>query len=192
MKYMNLGCGSNRPDSKEWVNVDDIYAIFPNPGCPERINLSNESNYANCDVRKGFGDLFSDGEFDGILASHILEHFTLNESLFVLEECRRVLKSGGILRISLPDPVKFYVGTLEGKKDWGEHFPHEGEMSFMRWALFFHEHNQIIGREALDCILLEAGFATFYEVDFQKGKVEELNKMDNRPQFSFFYEAING
>ena len=47
---------------------------------------------------------FADGSFDEIYASHVLEHFDYRDALFqALNEWRRVLAPGGVLRLSVPD-----------------------------------------------------------------------------------------
>ncbi len=47
---------------------------------------------------------FETGTFAEVYASHVLEHFDYREGLLAaLREWRRVLKDGGILRLSVPD-----------------------------------------------------------------------------------------
>jgi predicted SAM-dependent methyltransferase len=46
---------------------------------------------------------FPDGVFDYISCEHMIEHVSWNEGLFMLRECRRVLRNGGIIRLSTPD-----------------------------------------------------------------------------------------
>ena len=46
---------------------------------------------------------FCDGSVDMIYASHCLEHFHYNRTEQVLEEWFRVLRDGGVLRLSVPD-----------------------------------------------------------------------------------------
>jgi hypothetical protein len=46
---------------------------------------------------------FNDNYADEILASHIIEHFTFREGFVILEEWKRVLKTGGKLIIECPD-----------------------------------------------------------------------------------------
>ncbi len=48
-------------------------------------------------------DFAEDGTADLIYASHVLEHFGRAEFLDVLREWHRVLKVGGVLRLSVPD-----------------------------------------------------------------------------------------
>jgi predicted SAM-dependent methyltransferase len=47
--------------------------------------------------------IFEDNSVDLIYASHCLEHFHYNEIQNILQEWHRVLKKGGILRLSVPD-----------------------------------------------------------------------------------------
>jgi SAM-dependent methyltransferase len=46
---------------------------------------------------------FGDAAIDGIVLEEVVEHLRLNDALRLLEECRRILKSRGSLRISTPD-----------------------------------------------------------------------------------------
>lgn len=41
--------------------------------------------------------------FDGIFTEHVLEHFYIDDAHKLLQECLRILKPNGILRISVPD-----------------------------------------------------------------------------------------
>ena len=47
--------------------------------------------------------IFNNNSIDLIYASHCLEHFSHQEIFTVLIEWHRVLKKGGILRLSVPD-----------------------------------------------------------------------------------------
>ena len=48
----------------------------------------------------------SDSSVSTIYCSHMLEHFDLDEAKSFLNEVIRVLKSGGVLRIAVPDLKK--------------------------------------------------------------------------------------
>ena len=57
---------------------------------------------------------FKDHSFDYIYCEHMIEHISWDEGLFMLKECRRVLKPQGKIRITTPDLevfVKMYVNS---------------------------------------------------------------------------------
>jgi predicted SAM-dependent methyltransferase len=99
-KYLNLGCGSRfHPD---WVNVDFI---------------STSPGIISCNLRAGIP--FKDRTFDVVYHSHLLEHFTRDEANNFIQDCKRVLKPGGIIRIVVPDLemiVRTYLMTLESAR----------------------------------------------------------------------------
>jgi len=101
MSLLNLGCGNNfHPD---WINID--------------FNKTGPDVIAH-NLRKGIP--FGDNVFDVVYHSHILEHFTKQEGIEFIKECRRVLKSGAILRIAVPDLeviVENYLINLKGARE---------------------------------------------------------------------------
>jgi predicted SAM-dependent methyltransferase len=110
MKALNLGCG--RRAHSEWENVD----LFP----ASPIVRAH-------DLRKGIP--YSDGTFDVVYHSHLLEHFQKHAGLGFLGECHRVLKSGGVIRVAVPDLeqiVRLYLKALEnatrGVPEWRENY----------------------------------------------------------------------
>lgn len=103
MKLLNLGCGSTY--HKDWINLD-IEAI------PPRVQ--------GWDLRKGIP--FPPDHFDACYHSHVLEHLKPEEGKRFLEDCLRVLKPGGILRIAVPDMegiAREYLLQLEKAKAGG-------------------------------------------------------------------------
>lgn len=81
---LNLGCGNRFHSS--WVNLD----ISP-----------RHPSVLQCDVVRGIP--FGDDHFDVVYHSHMLEHIRRRDVQPFLQECRRVLKPGGILRVATPD-----------------------------------------------------------------------------------------
>lgn len=49
---------------------------------------------------------FPDGEFDVVYASHVLEHIAWFDTLRVLKDWCRVVRSGGVIEIWVPDALK--------------------------------------------------------------------------------------
>lgn len=96
--YLNLGCGGRF--HPEWTNVD----LF-----------SRHPSVISSDLRKGVP--FDDRRFEVVYHSHVLEHFSRQFAGVFLEECRRVLKTGGIIRMAVPDLeqiVRTYLCCLDG------------------------------------------------------------------------------
>lgn len=98
-KYLNVGCGSHFVNSNEWTNLDFV-------STSEHVIAHNLLD----------GIPFPDNSFDLVYHSHVLEHFTKEDGKRLLEECFRVLKPGGIIRIAIPnleEIAKNYLKYLE-------------------------------------------------------------------------------
>ncbi len=96
-KFLNLGCGNRY--HKDWINLD----FHSSNQDVDEYNLLN-------------GIPYSDNTFDVVYHSHLLEHFSKSDALRFINECYRVLKPNGIIRIAVPDLeiiVKNYLKYLE-------------------------------------------------------------------------------
>ena len=82
-----------------WLNTD----IFP-----------NHDSVVYLDARKHFP--FDDNTFDCIMAEHMIEHIEYRAAQVMLQECLRVLKSGGRVRIATPDLQVLLRCTPEKKR----------------------------------------------------------------------------
>ena len=161
MKLLNLGCGGVRIPSPEWTNLDDLHSQLP-VGSPARAQLDSEPNYRNFVVLSGPLP-FADNTFDTILASHFFEHFTAWDSVRIMEDCRRVLKPGGYLLVSVPDASYFRsIHADDRNENWERLFdvvdPNNGHPTWMRAALYFEQHFQVLTEDALWCHLKMAGY----------------------------------
>lgn len=93
---LHLGCGK-RNFGDDWYHIDG--GRFPHVKSHDITSLPFEDNTVSI-----------------IYASHVLEYFDREEVLTVLQEWRRCLKKGGIIRLAVPDfeqMSKLYVeGTI--------------------------------------------------------------------------------
>jgi predicted SAM-dependent methyltransferase len=99
-----LQIGSGRGPIAGWLSTD----INP---------ISKDVIYLN--ATKKFP--FLDGAFDYISCEHMIEHISWNEGLFMLRECRRILRDGGIIRLSTPDLsvlLKIYLENTKNKVEF--------------------------------------------------------------------------
>jgi SAM-dependent methyltransferase len=84
LNRLNFGCGTRF--SKDWVNID----FHSESSEVQRVNLLS-------------GFPFAEASFDVVYSSHVLEHFDRTQVRFLLNESWRVMKTGGILRVVVPD-----------------------------------------------------------------------------------------
>ncbi len=100
-RFLNLGCGP--AFHPEWVNVD----FSDQGGAVVAYNLR-------------LGIPFADNTFEVVYHSHVLEHFNKDEAEYFIEECFRVLRPGGLLRVVVPDlenVAKAYLQTLDDARN---------------------------------------------------------------------------
>lgn len=167
MKLLNLACGNVRPPSTpevEWRNVDYLLPVLGRHS-PEWNNLRAEANYTEFDVTTGRLP-FVDEYFDGVVCSHFIEHVDCQQAVKIMVDCKRVLKPGGVLLISVPDASYFRNvhdrDTVENAQElFGEpiHLP-DGETAFFGYGLWNSWHKAILTEDSLWCYFVRAGFAT--------------------------------
>ena len=109
---------------------------------------------------------FESNQADEIYASHVLEYFDRNDVISVLNEWRRVLKPGGILRLAVPNFPKLIevyqlskdlssiIGPLYGKWDIGNQE--------------FIYHKTVYDKNSLNNILADVGFKDIKEWDWKE------------------------
>ena len=83
-RKLQLGCGRNWLEG--WLNSD---------------SSPRTSDILQLDVTIALP--FEDDTFDYIFSEHVIEHISYPEGAYMLEECFRVLKPGGVLRVGTPD-----------------------------------------------------------------------------------------
>jgi predicted SAM-dependent methyltransferase len=97
MRLLNLGCGTRY--HRDWVNLD-FRAISPDV-LPYNL--------------LGGALPFPSNTIDAVYHSHLLEHFPKRYALVFLQECHRVIKPGGVIRVVVPDLeqiARLYLATL--------------------------------------------------------------------------------
>lgn len=124
---INYGCGHSAPEG--WLNFDASPMVFvqrlPFVG---RFLVKSEQRFPENvrygDVVKGLS--VSDGKAQCVYASHVLEHLTRDEFVVALRNTFRMLGSGGIFRLIVPDLRELIATYLEhtaaGKVDANDFF----------------------------------------------------------------------
>lgn len=187
LRYADLGCGLSRHAAL--LNVDWQWT----PG----LDLC-------WDIRCGLP--FADNSMLGLYTEHCLEHFDLADAAYVLGEARRVLASGGTLRVVVPDAelyLRRYVQHLDGVPR--ESFPYEDvERRDPRWVplgsvnrVFYQDryspagHRTMFDFELLRRLASQAGFTTVDRASFRIGRDRVLLvDSDARRSESLYVEAV--
>lgn len=107
--YLNLGCG--RRYHPGWINID----VAPSGPGVIRYDLSR-------------GIPLSDLSVDVVYHSAVLEHIRHEDAAAFMAECYRVLKSGGIVRVGVPDLEKacrLYLSRMASSLNGDEAAAHD-------------------------------------------------------------------
>lgn len=201
MTLLNLCCGATRVVDDTWINLDSLHDTLAK-GTPERANLDAEPNYVNYHIPNDGKMPFSDAFFDGIVASHCFEHWELHQAIGVMRECRRILKLGGMLIVSVPDATVFRQKYDQDIPEnavslFGEpiYLP-DGETTFMGYAGFNRFHKTLLSEDSLWCYFRQSGFPDPLRIrngqhqDLQNPSVtEKLTSVLNRIPFSLIMAA---
>jgi predicted SAM-dependent methyltransferase len=144
-RVLNLGGGGNCSDEYLTVDIDaraDAYVDLTRP-LP-----------------------FPDECLDAIFCEEAIEHVDLADGRLLLAECRRVLKAGGVMRITTPDLTYFARCVLDTGR--------ETEINNIFYA---HQHKHIYTRPSLRQCCREAGF-DILEESFYRDPDSRLGHLD--------------
>lgn len=130
MIRLNIGCGPNMFPG--WINSDRIdMSSYLNtirtsgdigtwPEHQRKIAAHARNGQVSCvvrDIRDGLGE-YTDGTVDAIYLGQIIEHWNpVYEAPRFLSECWRVLKPGGLVRITTPDLDILFGAYLSHEMD---------------------------------------------------------------------------
>jgi predicted SAM-dependent methyltransferase len=133
---VHIGCG--KVNSPEFINVDA--QPFPH------VHIVTEDITHLDDFKSGTVDL--------VYMCHILEHFKADEVEKVLSETKRILKAGGVLRISVPDfDSLIEVYNASGKDVYAISKQLMGGQDNQ-----YNIHYSVLNRKMLTELLKQAGF----------------------------------
>lgn len=142
------------------------------------------------DIRQAFP--LPDSSVDYVYCSQVIEHFERYEALNVLKETMRVLKPGGIIRVSVPDISKMLINYEEERVKnpetaareinvlwWGFEKDIPPSNIFARISrLFIRDHQWHYDVASMKKLLSEAGFRNIKTLSFRKGETPDLNRVE--------------
>jgi predicted SAM-dependent methyltransferase len=132
---LHIGCGPNLR-SGLWLNTDikELYGAEGEQTARGRLaRIDGEIYYLEHDATTGFD--CEAGVFDYIYSEHFIEHISLQDALCWLKECYRLLRPGGLIRLSTPNLETYMKAYMSG----GGYFfkeHHKRLMDLLATALF--------------------------------------------------------
>lgn len=200
---VNLGCGLRV--ARGWLNIDGslnaMAASWPASVRNVLYRLSGAKHYYTldqyCDILKNHRFMYHDlalslplhnSSVDFIYSSHFFEHLFKDDAEALLKSCRRALKPGGIIRISIPDLAYAISLYSEGKKRemLDDYFFVEGKGSYLARHKYMYDFDLI--RESLE----GSGFVNIVRCEYQMGRTPDIDVLDVYPEMSLFVEAEKG
>lgn len=193
---LHVGCGNILLEG--WLNI--TYETREKYG---EIRRSGRGWWLNYDVRKKLP--FNDGTIQYIAGSHFIEHLDLNEGMDFFREAFRVMKKGGVIRVSCPDLGVYARHYISGNKDFFEN-------SFIRQACTFQNavtsgeifaakaydsggaHKWFYDFDSLKHVLALAGFIQIKKVTRLQSQVPDVEKIEpaDREIETIYVEAVKG
>jgi predicted SAM-dependent methyltransferase len=181
--YLNIGCGPNILE--RFVNLDYMWL----PGVD-----------VVWDITKGIP--FKDNQFFGVYTEHCLEHLSYQQVKFVLAEIFRLLQSGTIVRIVVPNAALYlevYCQQIRGENvqfPYGQTAhnisdPNITAMMVVNSIFRGHGHLYAYDYETLKVLLESQGFIDVKQQTFRQGiKNDLLVDSEWRACESLYVEAI--
>jgi predicted SAM-dependent methyltransferase len=128
---LNIGCGQTPTLGPDWLNFDGsptvrlvrlpiisrLALLLLDPAQRDFFGFCQTHDIRYADATKRIP--VPDRSADVLYSSHMLEHLTRQEARRFLSEARRILVSGGIIRLAVPDLWK-HVGWYIVEKDGDE------------------------------------------------------------------------
>lgn len=171
-RKLHIGCGDNVLDG--WLNSN----YYPDP-----------SHIIHLDATESFP--LGNNEFDYIFSEHMIEHIPYEDGLLMLNECFRILKPDGRIRISTPN-LLFLVDLYKPDKS-------DLQLEYIKWAtdrfipsVGAHEdtyvinnfvrdwgHSFIYDEKALRLSLEKAGFTNITKCELNQSDSDIFRNLEN-------------
>jgi len=217
MKKVNLGSGANCLD--DWVNIDNSFNarlakyprlrhwLFKIGILPKKYYEISWSKHIKSivvhDVRKGLP--FDNNSVDFVYSSHLIEHLRKDEAEKLLRDCLRILKSGGVIRLSVPDLeslARNYLKEIQDARNnrQNERLPSEKLLDMLSMSterakphfldkVFPSKHKWVYDKLSLTALLNSSGFVNIETRGYKVGDLPDIDLLDNRPEHSLYMEA---
>ena len=200
---VQFGCGGRLAQgvfNTDLVGFTDLRLESTAPGQVYRVN---GAPFVHHDVTRPLP--VEDGVFEWAYSEHLLEHISQADAIVWLKDVRRVVKPGGLVRLTTPDLAR-YVSAYAAS-DTAFFDEHSSRLrafglpamptrpAFMVNQIFqFWGHRWIYDFDELAYVLVQAGFAAdaIRRRAFQDSAIAEMGALDSavREDETIYVEAV--
>ena len=170
-----------------WTNIDTIdLAEFAE---------SEQYIFRQHDVTKPFVSV-GDDTVDLIFTSHMLEHLSQSESINFLKECHRMMRSGGLIRIAVPNIGLLMRKYMSHDLDFLKHISPSAESSECMidkfHAVALANHAQLFDSCNLSALMEHTGFKNISLSDpfHSRSEIMEKETIVSHPSISLVMEGV--
>jgi predicted SAM-dependent methyltransferase len=168
--WLHLGCGGERKAG--WINIDLL-------GDPVDVawNLANALP-------------FDSGSVAAVFHEHLLEHLPLAAGDKFMQECFRVLRPGGILRVGVPDAGRL-IQSYTGNRGYLENLHPERPTALIavQELFYWHRHCAMFDVETLEFFFRAGGFPDPQERPFGDTDLDQAPDTERRRPNTLYMEA---
>lgn len=174
-RRLNWGCGTSPEPG--WINSD----IKQAPGVD-----------VPADIRKGLP--LETGAIEYAVSIHALQELPYMEQVPALEELRRVLEPGGVLRLCLPDLERAFQAYQRGDRDYFQ-VPDEDARTLggkLAVQITWYGYSRMVYvPEVIEEFLIDAKFGAVRHTRYREtaSRHPEIVELDSRASESLFVEA---
>ena len=158
MLVVRLHIGSGPIAIPGWTNVD----IVAYPGVDAAFDVREPWPFTGVEL---------------IFAEHFIEHLSLSEGLTFLSQCRRALRTEGVLRLSTPNLDWVWLTHYKQPEQMSEDEQLLGCLEINR-AFHGWGHQFLYNRRTIELALCSAGFADIATRTYGDSPIDELRNME--------------
>ena len=166
---INFGCGSIQP--VDWINID--------------IDPEYKTGHKNL-------HLIPDNSCDILVSHATICVIPYHEIKAVLLEFNRVLKPGGVVRISLPDIVSGFDAYKNNNINFFPNSEDNLDRCFSAWLTWYSTSVSLLTHKALEYKLHDSGFKNITKVNYKESALSnnKIYELDTRKHEFYFMEAM--
>jgi len=168
-----------------WLNID---IIDLSEFCKQQ-----SYHFIQHDITKGI--LFEDNKVDLIFTSHFLEHIDRTQGKQFLKECYRVMKPGGVIRISVPNALlltsEYIASDIDKYRCINVGVENAEDPAEAYYELLLANHKTIYDATSLSTILAKIGFKKVESISPFRSRSESIQTetINPHPTISLVIEA---